>query len=254
MKIGRYESAGRIFHGEPEGDKIIPLRGEFGSFSRDESASPIAHSDARVLAPAVPGKIIALGPGHNNMLPEGYDPPERPYLFFKPSTTLANPGDPIVYPATVDNILYELEIAVVIGKTATNVSEADALDHVLGYTCCNDVTAGSLEKDWGTQFSYHWKAFDTFGPLGPVINTDHNIEGLAMVSRLNGEEHARTEVSLIYTPADIVSWVSGIMTLNPGDVIAMGAAAKCDLRVGDEIELEIEGIGTLANKVIAANT
>ena len=252
MKIGRFETGGRTLYGELEGETIHPLAGEFGDFCRVPGASPLTLANVRLLAPAVPSKMIALGPGHNNMIPEGYEPPERPYLFFKPSTAVIGPGDDILYPASVDNILYELEIAVVIGRTASRVSKERALDYVLGYTCCNDVTAGSLEKDWGTQFSYHWKAFDTFGPLGPVISTDHDIEGLPMVSRINGEEHARTEVSLIYSPADIVSWISGIMTLNPGDVIAMGAAAKADLEVGDRIELEIEGIGVLGNQVVAA--
>lgn len=251
MKIGRFEVAGHCFHGELRGEEIIPLEGELGSLAPRRGARPVSTEAARTLAPVLPSKIIAIGPGHNNML-AGRQPPERPFLFFKPSTTLINPGDPIVYPATVSNILYEMELAIVIGRRASRVSQAQARDHILGYTCCNDVTAGHLAKDWGTQFSYHWKAFDTFGPLGPLISTELDVEGLAMTSRINGEIHVETTVSLIYSPEDLVSWISHIMTLNPGDVIATGAAAQRDLAIGDLCEIEIEGIGRLSNPVIGA--
>jgi len=251
MKIGRFEIAGLTFHGELDGDMIHPLAGPLDKFTRQRDATPVPIGAARMLAPVTPSKIIALGPGHRNMIPAGREAPARPYLFFKPSSCVANPGDPILYPTGVSNILYEMEIALVIGRTARRVREADAPDYVLGYTCCNDVTAGSLREDWGTQLSYHWKAFDTFGPLGPVIATDlPDIEGLSMVSRINGTVHANTRVSLIYSPADIVSWISHIMTLNPGDVIALGSAAQADLKPGDLCEIDIEGIGTLRNHVV----
>lgn len=252
MKIGRYQTAGRVFYGELDGDVVHPLVGDIGALSRDKQALPLPLASLRTLAPVAPTKIIAIGPGHNNMM-AGRQPPARPFLFFKPSTSVANPGDAIRYPMGVENILYEMELAIVIGKTATRVSQDEALDHVLGYTCCNDVTAGKLERDWGTQFSYHWKAFDTFAPLGPVVATDlHEIEGLRMTSRINGSVHADTQVSLIYSPADLVSWISHIMTLNPGDIIATGAAAQADLAPGDICEIEIDGIGKLVNPVVAA--
>lgn len=254
MKIGRYEVADKIFCGELADGKIYPLEGELCNLTRQPNVPPVDIRQVRVLSPVLPTKILALGPGHNNMMPPGREPPARPFLFFKPSSCVANPEDPILYPTGVSNILYELEIALVISKTACRVPEDKALDYILGYTCCNDVTAGSLKEDWGTQLSYHWKAFDSFGPLGPVITTDlGDIEGLAMVSRINGVIHADTKVSLIYSPADIVSWVSHIMTLNPGDVIALGAAAQADLKPGDLCEIEIEGIGCLRNRVIKVN-
>lgn len=252
MKIGRYEIAGYIFQGELEGTTIYPLEGSIDNLSRTPGATPVDVSLVRTLAPVVPSKIIAIGPGHKNMLPPDRDPPERPFLFFKPAGSVANPGQAIVYPSGVDNILYEMEIAIVIGKKACRVSEQEAEDHILGYTCLNDVTAGHLRRDWGTQFSYHWKAFDTFAPMGPVVATDlGNIEGLSMISRINGETHVETQVSLIYSPTDLVSWISHIMTLYPGDVIATGAAAQADLSPGDICEIEIEGIGTLTSPVIA---
>ncbi len=251
MKIGRYEGLGITFYGELDGETVYPLEGELHQLRRQQNASPMSVNELRVLAPVLPGKMIAIGPGHNDVVPEGVEPPEYPYLFSKPTSCVANPGDPIIYPKVVSNILYEIEIAVVIGKTTKNVSEIDALDYVLGYTCCNDVTAGSLKKDWGTPASYYWKAYDTFGPLGPVITTNLEIEGLAMVSRINGEVHADTTVSLIYTPQKLISWISHIMTLNPGDVISLGAAAQADLKPGDICEIEIEGIGILSNPVVA---
>lgn len=253
MKIGRYQlENGQQVYGELEGEIIYPLIGELGQLTRNTRAASISLDVVKTMAPVAPGKIIAIGPGHNNMMPPGREPPERPFLFFKPSTTVANPGDPIIYPEGVTNILYEMEIAAVIGRTASKVSENEALDYVLGYTCCNDVTAGKLETDWGTQLSYHWKAYDTFGPLGPVVATGlGDVEGLRMTSRLNGVVHAETKVSLIYSPADLVSWISHIMTLNPGDVIALGAAAQADLKPGDVCEIDIEGIGVLRNSVLS---
>lgn len=249
MKIGRFEIAGHCFHGEQRGEEILPLEGELGSLVPRPGARAVSIHCVRALAPVQPSKIIAIGPGHNNML-AGRQPPDRPFLFLKPATTVINPGDPIVYPDNVSNILYEMELAIVIGRRASRVSRAQAGDHILGYTCCNDVTAGELARDWGTQFSYHWKSFDTFGPLGPLISTERDVEGLTMTSWINGEVQAETTVSLIYSPDDLVSWISHIMTLNPGDVIATGAAAQKDLRIGDLCEIEIEGIGRLSNPVV----
>lgn len=252
MKIGRYEKNGKIFYGELDGERIHPLVGDLGSLGRAKNQSTISTDSVRILAPVLPTKIIAIGPGHKDIIPAGREAPERPYLFFKPSSAVTNPFDPIIYPPEVSNILYELEVAIVIGRKAHRVSESEAENHILGYTCCNDVTAGSLQKDWGTQFSYHWKAYDTFAPLGPVVATDLRIEGLGMTSRINGVVHGDTKVSLIYSPADLVSWISHIMTLNPGDVIATGAAAQADLKPGDRVDIEIEGIGILSNPVVSA--
>lgn len=249
MKIARFEQGGKSCYGELDGEVIHLLSGPLDKLSRVQGAEPIGVGSVKLLAPVTPSKILALGPGHTNMIPAGRQAPERPYLFFKPSSSLANPGDAILFPIGVDNILYELEIAAVIGKRTWRVAPGDALDHLLGYTCCNDVTAGFLDRDWGSQLSYHWKAFDTFAPLGPVVATDLEIAGLAMTSRINGKVHTETSVSLIYDTAELISWISHIMTLNPGDVIALGAAAQASLVVGDCCEIEIEGIGILRNTV-----
>ena len=255
MKFGRYQSGTDIFRGELEGDRIYRLTGELEAMRREEGSGPISLASVKTLAPVMPNKIIAIGPGHNDVLGGQHEPPERPYLFFKPCPgTVTHPGDPIVFPAGLDNILWELEIAIVIGKQASRVSRQDASGYILGYTCCNDITAGDLRRDWGQPVSYYWKAFDTFAPLGPVVATDlGEIEGLAMTSRVNGEVKYETVVSLIYSPEDLVSWISQIMTLYPGDIISTGAAANGDLKVGDVCEIEVEGIGCLSNPVVAAD-
>ncbi len=253
MRIGRYQSGESVFYGEPEGELVYPLVGELHALRRQAGAEPLALETLKTLTPVTPSKIIAIGPGHRDVLGE-HPAPERPYLFSKPCpNTLTHPGDPILFPVGVDNILWELEIAIVIGRQASRVARENAADYILGYTCFNDITAGELRRDWGTPVSYYWKAYDSFAPLGPVVASGlEAIEGLAMTSRLNGEVTHATVVSLIYSPEDLVSWISSIMTLYPGDVIATGAAASGNLRPGDVCEIEIEGIGCLVNPVIAA--
>lgn len=255
MKIGRYKSGAGCFYGELDNGQVHPLTGELHSLERDPDAGPIALESVDILAPVMPSKIIAIGPGHKDVLGGEHAPPERPYLFFKPCPgTVTNPGDPIVYPQGVDNILWELEIAIVIGKKASRVSPQDASEYILGYTCCNDITAGDLRRDWGQPVSYYWKAYDTFAPLGPVVATDlGKIEGLAMTCRINGKVEYETVVSLIYSPEDLVSWISQIMTLYPGDIISTGSPANGNLKPGDICEIEVEGIGCLSNPVVAAS-
>lgn len=251
MKFGRYRASSSEFYGELDAGQVYPLTGDLHAMVREEGAQAIPLESLKTLAPVVPNKIIAIGPGHRDVLAGRHEPPARPILFFKPSPgTVTNPGDPIVYPPGVDNILWELEIAVVIGRQARRVAREEAAQYILGYTCCNDITAGELRRDWGTPVSYHWKAYDTFAPLGPVVATDlGEIEGRAMTSRVNGEVQYETVVSLIYSPEDLVSWISHIMTLYPGDVISTGAAANGNLKPGDVSEIEVEGIGCLSNPV-----
>lgn len=255
MKFARFQGTDSPFYGELVNDRVYPLYGDLSNLQREEGGTAIPLNTLKHLVPVMPNKIIAIGPGHRDVLGGEHEPPERPILFLKPCPgTLTHPGDPIVYPPGVDNILWELEIAIVIGKQATRVTREEAGEYILGYTCCNDITAGELRRDWGTPVSYHWKAFDTFAPLGPVVATDlEHIEGLAMTSRVNGEIQYETRVALIYSPEDLLSWISQIMTLYPGDVISTGAAANGNLRPGDTSEIEVEGIGCLSNPVVAVD-
>jgi 2-keto-4-pentenoate hydratase/2-oxohepta-3-ene-1,7-dioic acid hydratase in catechol pathway len=193
-----------------------------------------------------------MGPGHRNVL-QG-PPPERPTIFFKPSTAVTNPGDPIVFPPDVTYLNHEGELGIVIGPSTRRVKRERALDHVLGFTCVNDVTAWELGKIRGTPLMFHAKAFDTFAPFGPLVVTDINYADLDMECRVNGELRVKSRTNdYIYPPDLLVSWLSHIMTLMPGDVISCGAPGVGPLRPGDTVEVEIEGIGCLRNPVVAGD-
>jgi 2-keto-4-pentenoate hydratase/2-oxohepta-3-ene-1,7-dioic acid hydratase in catechol pathway len=184
----------------------------------------------------------------------GWEIPELPALFVKPETALAGPGDPIIYPRGAVNIHYEAELVVVIGRTARRVSEGDALSYVLGYTCGNDVsdrTIQAKEMKFGCLFA--GKAYDTFAPIGPVIATDIDPSNLEVVGRLNGDVKQRGNTSdLLFSVPKLVSYLSGFMTLMPGDIIMTGTPSGIGPIVpGDTFEVEIEGIGILSNPVVA---
>ncbi|HEY2105220.1 MAG TPA: fumarylacetoacetate hydrolase family protein [Candidatus Binataceae bacterium] len=254
MKLVRFALHDRVQHGSLEGDQIRPLEGELHALKPTPGASPIALAAVKLLSPTAASKVIAIGPGRRRVLGKGAQPPERPTLFFKPSTAVNNPGDPIIFPPELDYLNHEGEIGIVIGRPARRVKRESASDYILGYTCVNDVTAGELRKTMGTPMMFHAKSFDTFAPFGPVIATEIDPSNLDTQCRVNGEVRvdARTD-DLLYAPELLVSWISHIMTLMPGDVISTGAPGVGPLRPGDTVEVEIEGIGCLRNPVIAGN-
>jgi 2-keto-4-pentenoate hydratase/2-oxohepta-3-ene-1,7-dioic acid hydratase in catechol pathway len=180
--------------------------------------------------------------------------PREPLIFLKPPSAIINPGDVIIHPKISRRVDFEAELAVVIGRRAHRVGVEQALAHVRGFTCINDVTARDLQKSDG-----QWtraKGFDTFAPLGPCIATGLDPSGLAIRSYLNGElrQNARTS-DLVFGVPQLVSFVSQVMTLLPGDVIATGTPAGVGpMRSGDRIEIEIEGIGRLTNTVADETT
>jgi 2-keto-4-pentenoate hydratase/2-oxohepta-3-ene-1,7-dioic acid hydratase in catechol pathway len=177
--------------------------------------------------------------------------PKEPLLFLKPSTSVIGPGEGIVYPKMSKRVDYEAELAVVIRKMAKAVPEERAAEYILGYTCLNDVTARDLQpKDgqWTTS-----KGFDTFAPIGPWIVTDIDPHHLEISSYLNGErrQHSNTK-NLIFGSHQLVSFISHVMTLLPGDVIATGTPSGIGpMTIGDKIDVVIEGIGTLSNIIVA---
>ena len=178
--------------------------------------------------------------------------PAEPVLFLKPPTTVIGPGDTVVYPAASLQVDYEAELGVVIKKRTRGVGPEEAPDHILGYTCANDVTARDLQKKDG-----QWtraKSFDTFCPVGPWIETGLDPADLLIQSYLNGERRQSSRTSqLIFKVNELVSFISGIMTLEPGDLIITGTPAGIGpMQPGDEIEVRIEGIGSLKNRVIKA--
>jgi 2-keto-4-pentenoate hydratase/2-oxohepta-3-ene-1,7-dioic acid hydratase in catechol pathway len=175
--------------------------------------------------------------------------PETPVIFLKPRSAVIGPGDIILRPAMSNQIDYEAELGVVIRDRVRNIRPDEALDHVLGYTCANDVTARDLQKKDG-----QWtraKAFDTFCPVGPWIETELNPDDLLIESYLNGARRQASRTSqCIFSARSLISFISEIMTLEPGDLIITGTPSGIGpMKPGDEIEIRIEGIGSLKNRM-----
>jgi 2-keto-4-pentenoate hydratase/2-oxohepta-3-ene-1,7-dioic acid hydratase in catechol pathway len=205
----------------------------------------------RLLAPCLPSKLICLGLNYRPHAVEfNQKLPELPLLFLKPSTAVIGPGEAINLPANPERVDYEGELGVVIGKKAKNVAESDYADYVLGYTCFNDVTdriAQMLDGQWT-----RGKGYDTFAPIGPCIVTDISPTNLILQTKVNGEiKQTGNTADLIFGIPRLINFISSIMTLLPGDVIATGTPDGVGpLKAGDTVEIFIEGIGTLRNPVI----
>ncbi|WP_323790923.1 fumarylacetoacetate hydrolase family protein [Nocardioides sp.] len=212
-------------------------------------------ADVRLLAPVLPrSKVIGFGRNYAAHAAElGNEVPEEPLMFLKPNTSVAGPGDPIFYPTQTQDLHYEGELAVVIGRICRDVPPEQATDVIYGYTIGNDVTARDLQKADG-QFS-RAKGFDSFCPLGPWIETDldpqHFADGVAIQTHLNGEVvQDGSTADMIYDIPALIAYVSSVMTLLPGDVILTGTPEGVGpMQVGDEVEVSIAGLGALTNKV-----
>ena len=196
-------------------------------------------SSAVLLAPSEPSKIVAVAAEMKKALPE------EPLLFIKPGTAVIGPGEEIVCPPQSKQVEIEGELAIVIGRSCRRVSPGDALDYILGYTCMIDVTARDIQRREG-QYT-RAKGFDTFAPLGPWIETTADPSDLAIETYVNGERRQVSRTSeLGFSPASLVSFISHVMTLLPGDVISTGTLAGVGpLRPGDTVEVRIEDIGAL---------
>jgi len=220
---------------------------------------------ARILAPvASPPKIICLGLNYRDHAAEqGKPPPDEPIIFMKPRTAVIGPDEAIVKPAFVNELDYEAELAIVVGKAGKNIAEEDAKNHIFGFTCFNDVSARDIQfkdKQWT-----RGKSFDTFAPMGPCITTTDQIgdpTNLWIRTRVNGELRQDSSThNMVFNVYDIVHQLSRVMTLEPCDVIATGTPAGVAfamkpepkfLTPGDVVEIEIENVGTLRNDVITA--
>ncbi|MCX8117060.1 MAG: fumarylacetoacetate hydrolase family protein [Desulfobacterota bacterium] len=251
MKIVRYQDKEATGWAVLEEGMIRPMEGDpFGPLRLSSKVMKL--EDVKLLAPCLPSKIVALGLNYRDHAEEVKLPiPEKPLLFLKPSTAVIGPGEGIVHPKMSRRVDYEAELAVVIGKRAKAVPEEKAKEYILGYTCFNDVTARDLQpKDGQWTLS---KSFDTFAPIGPWIVTDVDPSELEISAYLNGQrrQHSNTK-NLIFNPFQLVSFISQVMTLLPGDVIATGTPSGIGpMAVGDRVEVVIEGIGTLANTVVS---
>lgn len=226
-----------------------------------ETGRTVQLQDVTLLSPVVPPNVLAIGLNYRPHVAEsGATLPERPILFIKATTAVCGPGEEIVLPRVAPHeVDYEGEMAIVIGKPTRHVSEKEALDYVLGYTCANDVSARDCQHRLDRQWA-RGKSFDTFAPLGPWIETGLDPQGARIQTRLNGELMQEGNTSeLIFSCSYLVSYLSHCLTLLPGTVIlsgtpeGVGFARKPPifLRPGDVVEVEIEGIGRLRNPVVA---
>ncbi len=266
MKIIRYQTtSGAVRYGslQPDGTALPFLEQDlFGA--RATAAEPQAV--AKLLAPIEPPSILCIGLNYRQHAAEGNQPiPPFPVLFMKSPAAVQDPGGPIVLPRHLrsDRVDYECELAVVIGKRCKNVSTADALDYVLGYTAANDVSARDWQREWGSNQWCRAKTFDTFCPLGPCLVTTNempNPNALQIRTVLNGEVMQDWNTNdMIFDVPTLITFLSGSTTLLPGTVIltgtphGVGFARKPPvyLQPGDSVTVEVEGIGLLTNPVVA---
>jgi 2-keto-4-pentenoate hydratase/2-oxohepta-3-ene-1,7-dioic acid hydratase in catechol pathway len=249
MKIIRFSQGKKIGYGVLEnGDiKVISVN-PFNSIKYTDQLYTL--DEVKLLAPSVPSKIVCMGLNYRSHAKEfNLETPAAPLIFLKPSTAVIGPEDKIIYPEMSRRVDYEGELGLVIKKKASKVSPQEALDYVLGYTCFNDVTARDLQKVDG-----QWtraKGFDTFASFGPWIETDIDPANAPIESYLNGELKQQSNTAdLIFPVTEIISFISKVMTLLPGDVIATGTPSGIGpMRVGDRVEIKIAGIGVLRNYV-----
>lgn len=256
MKILRYSADGISHYGILQKDGNI----ERLKSSPLEGLRPAGYVDhlesARILSPFYRPRVFGLGYNYRAHSQEvGKNTPTLPVLFMKPSTAVIGHEEGITYPPDGENIHFEGELTVIIGKEARHVSESDSLDYVFGYTCGNDVSDRVLqrrESEFGCLLV--GKGYDTFAPIGPVVETDLDPSSLSLITRVNGEVRQNGNTAdLVYGVSALIAYLSKYMTLLPGDHIMTGTPAGVGpIKPGDTIEVEIEGIGVLRNKVLAA--
>jgi 2-keto-4-pentenoate hydratase/2-oxohepta-3-ene-1,7-dioic acid hydratase in catechol pathway len=259
MKLCRFkhESSPAITCGVIEGDVVRAapsggLWGEvFGQHSWNYDSEEMSLADVRLIAPVAPSKIVCVGRNYREHAAELGNPmPTEPLLFLKAPSSIIGPEEAIELPPESKQVEHEGELGVVIGRTARKLRpDDDPLHYVLGYTCLNDVTARDLQRK-DVQFT-RGKSFDTFCPVGPFIETDASPSDLEVITRVNRETKQRGRTSQMAFPvAMLIRYISHIMTLHPGDLIATGTPAGVSrLEDGDTVEVEVEGIGTLRNRV-----
>lgn len=247
MKFTRFSIESETYSGVLKDDTVRAIKGDmFGEW--EYTGEKFSASDVKFLAPLIPTDIIGIGANYVTSienLPK--EQPEIPVFFFKPSSSVIGPEENIVIPNGIEQVKFESELAIVIGKEAKNVTEADVLDYVFGYTVGNDVTAPQFFHQDG-----HWtvgKSFDTFTPLGPVIETEIDPFNVKVQAFLNGVEKQNSPTELMIVPIRrMVSYLSHVMTLQPGCVILTGSPVGAEMVGSDDvIECTIKEIGILRN-------
>ncbi|MCX6623416.1 MAG: fumarylacetoacetate hydrolase family protein [Acidobacteria bacterium] len=252
-KYVRFRKGMRISYGLLEGDTIQELRGTLFAAPTPAGAQHKL-ADVKLLYPVTPSKILALAGNYRSHM-GGQTPPSSPEPFYKPVSCLISPEEPIMFPKGATVVHPECELVIVMGRRAANVSVAQAKEAIFGVTCGNDVS----EREWqnGSRKDIQWwraKGADTFGPLGPAIVTGLDYGNLEIQSRINGKVIQKDSTSqLVHDCPSVVSYISRYVTLLPGDLIFTGTPGKTSpMHPGDVVEVEIQGIGILRNKVTQA--
>jgi 2-keto-4-pentenoate hydratase/2-oxohepta-3-ene-1,7-dioic acid hydratase in catechol pathway len=254
VQIVRYRDGDEFRTGILEGDVVREARGDmFDRLTVGPAAGTL--DEIELVAPVNPGKLIAIGLNYKDHVEQDTEMalPDNPIIFLKPTSAVIGPNEPIILPDGPENVDAEAELCIVIGKRCRHVAAADANSVILGYCCGNDVSARDYQYKDG-----QWvraKGFDTFAPLGPMIVTDIDASDLAITSQVNGTaaQSSRTSM-LIFDVPSLIEFISGVMTLEPGDVIMTGTPASPPrLSGGDVCEVAIEQLGVLRNPVQTAS-
>ena len=249
MRLARFCYKDRICFGVVTNDEIIVAKGDmFGEYKLTKKK--VSLSAVKLLPPTEPSKIVAVGLNYKAHTEEfGEDVPDEPRLFLKPASAVIGHKDDIIIPEQSQRVDYEAELAIVISKKCSKISEEEAGEYILGYTCLNDVTARDLQKKDG-----QWtraKGFDTFAPIGPWIETELNPDSVSISLLLNGEVMQSSNTNMfIFKTRQLVSYISNVMTLLPGDIITTGTPSGVGpMKSGDVVTVKIDGIGELINNV-----
>ena len=249
MKIARFSNGGDPRFGIVDGDEIVVLTGDpmFSGFDTTEERIPLA--DVRLLAPVIPrSKVVCIGLNYaEHKADMGDVGPATPLMFLKPNTAVVGPGDAIQLPPDVGKIVHEGELVIVIGKIAKQVKRENAADYIFGYTVGNDVSARDLmvsDGQWARA-----KGYDTFAPIGPVIETELDADNVEITTFVDGERRRHGNTSqMLHSVAEIVAFASDVWTLLPGDIIMTGTPGGLGgFTAGQTVDITIEGIGTLSN-------
>jgi 2-keto-4-pentenoate hydratase/2-oxohepta-3-ene-1,7-dioic acid hydratase in catechol pathway len=250
MRLIRYQSENETPQfGWIHEDQVGKIEGNpFGEYRRHKAETPL--TGVKLLAPAQPGKIICVGRNYVEHAKEhGAEVPKTPLIFLKPPSSILNPGETILLPPQSKQVEHEAELVIVIGKRGRNITPEAARDYVYGYTIGNDVTARDLQKSDG-----QWtraKGFDTFCPFGPWIDTDFDPADALVTCRVSGQPRQMASTrDMVFNVPTLIAFISSVMTLEPGDLIFTGTpAGVAPLQEGDEVVVEIEGLGRLSNPV-----
>jgi 2-keto-4-pentenoate hydratase/2-oxohepta-3-ene-1,7-dioic acid hydratase in catechol pathway len=252
MKIVRMKAGDDIAYGVADAEGVLVYNGSpFVAWEPTETVVP--WPNVKLLAPVLPTKVLCVGQNYEEHAEQmGVDLPNEPLIFMKPATSVIGQNQPVIYPSQSKEIHHEAELAVVISKPARNIKAEDASQYIFGYTAANDVTARDLQRTDG-----QWtraKGFDTFCPLGPAIETELDpLERLAVIAKVNNEvRQAGFTSDMVFGVAEVLEHITAFTTLLPGDVILMGTPAGVGpVEPGDVMEIEVDGIGSLINRVAA---